>query len=428
MWVRACVHVLMECLLWRPQDQITACSADPECDENPLIGQLSSECLSCLISNDAPGGSGVPPIGACLTPTTQMLKLAAPDANPDGWSYSDDPENAAACNAWGYGAESGWDRSERGDGWTTEEYIGLEIDGEVVLDWREAPGAQASQFYGTADLVMHFCDSVSLEQVVLVPWHGGHSFSSGTLEYKNDQGTWTDAGVQGAAFPGHGLWSGTLPTSAADDSYWVIGEAAGVTSRFWRVTGINSVDRFCGAQLLVTTYSYPPALGSADTGPAPAPVIAYQYIAEGSCRDDRGGHGFYGVFSGQTKEECEALCNADPTCHSISFGGPSGSCHPHCRESTEMCTSGANLQPVITPTTASPEGDLQCWLSPLGQLRTTQCTDTDNGMMGRFSYTCASIDDNLDKCTGYDANGFVAGGMCCQCGGGAIPDQGRRRQ
>ena len=58
----------------------------------------------------------------------------------------------------------------------------------------------------------------------------------------------------------------------------------------------------------------------------------------------------------------------------------------------------------------------------------TPCTDTDNGLMGRFSYTCASIDDNLDKCTGYDANGFVAGEMCCQCGGGAIPDQGRRRQ
>jgi hypothetical protein len=164
--------------------------------------------------------------------------------------------------------------------------------------------------------------------------------------------------------------------------------------------------------------------------PLPEP-IAYQYIAEGSCRDDRGGHGFYAVYSGQSQEDCEALCNADPTCHSISYGNPSGSCHPHCRESTELCTSGANMQPVITPTTASPEGDLQCWLSPLGQLRTTECTDTDNGLMGRFSYTCASIDDNLDKCTGYDANGFVAGEMCCQCGGGAIPDQaagGRRRR
>ena len=49
------------------------------------------------------------------------------------------------------------------------------------------------------------------------------------------------------------------------------------------------------------------------------------------------------------------------------------------------------------------------------------CTDMDNGLVGRFSYTCASIGTSLDKCTGYDANGFVAGDMCCQCGGGAIP-------
>lgn len=51
---------------------------------------------------------------------------------------------------------------------------------------------------------------------------------------------------------------------------------------------------------------------------------------------------------------------------------------------------------------------------------TAPCVDVDNGLMGRFSYTCASIGDNLDKCTGYDANGFVAGDMCCQCGGGAL--------
>jgi hypothetical protein len=57
-------------------------------------------------------------------------------------------------------------------------------------------------------------------------------------------------------------------------------------------------------------------------------------------------------------------------------------------------------------------GGVWCTASP--------CVDVDNGLMGRFSYTCASIGDNLDKCTGYDANGFVAGDMCCQCGGGAL--------
>ena len=31
---------------------------------------------------------------------------------------------------------------------------------------------------------------------------------------------------------------------------------------------------------------------------------------------------------------------------------------------------------------------------------TAGCADTDNGLMGRYSYTCASIGDNLDKCTG----------------------------
>ena len=46
------------------------------------------------------------------------------------------------------------------------------------------------------------------------------------------------------------------------------------------------------------------------------------------------------------------------------------------------------------------------------------CVDTDNGAVGRFSYTCATIGDRVSKCTGYDNDDFVAAQMCCVCGGG----------
>ena len=96
---------------------------------------------------------------------------------------------------------------------------------------------------------MQFCESVSLQQVVMIPWHAGHGITAGTLQYKNDQGAWTDAGVQGASFHGHGTWRGTGGGNSPDDFYWVIGEAA-ATSRFWRVVDVQAGGRFAGAQVI----------------------------------------------------------------------------------------------------------------------------------------------------------------------------------
>ena len=72
-------------------------------------------------------------------------------------------------------------------------------------------------------------------------------------------------------------------------------------------------------------------------------------------------------------------------------------------------------------TTTAPEPDPESTPEPEPESEPEPCVDVDDGLMGRFSYTCASIGDNVDKCVGYDANGFVAGDMCCQCGGGANP-------
>ena len=51
----------------RRQNQIVTCDADENCDEDPLVAQLSTSCLGCLIAQDGPGNSGPPPIGACLS-------------------------------------------------------------------------------------------------------------------------------------------------------------------------------------------------------------------------------------------------------------------------------------------------------------------------------------------------------------------------
>ena len=112
-------------------------------------------------------------------------------------------------------------------------------------------------------------------------------------------------------------------------------------------------------------FYYSSSFTSGSIAPTPAPAD-FLYIADGSCRDDKGGHGYWRNYAGQTKEQCEDKCTADPTCHSISWG-QGGSCHPHCTQSTAMCTNSANSLPVNTPTTGSIEGDLKCYLSPFGQ-------------------------------------------------------------
>eukprot|EP01050_Picozoa_sp_SAG11_P025413 SAG11_NODE_5725_length_1479_cov_1.062319_1_plen_190_part_10 len=47
------------------QPQVVACDESPDCDEDPLVEQFSSDCLGCLIMQ-AGGGDGPPPIGPCL--------------------------------------------------------------------------------------------------------------------------------------------------------------------------------------------------------------------------------------------------------------------------------------------------------------------------------------------------------------------------
>jgi hypothetical protein len=53
------------CVFARRQDQITVCDAAEDCDEDPLVMQLTPVCLQCLMAND--GSSGPPPIEPCLT-------------------------------------------------------------------------------------------------------------------------------------------------------------------------------------------------------------------------------------------------------------------------------------------------------------------------------------------------------------------------
>eukprot|EP01043_Picozoa_sp_COSAG02_P027354 COSAG02_NODE_1610_length_11681_cov_11.455103_13_plen_217_part_01 len=51
----------------RRQNQIVTCDADENCDEDPLVAQLSPSCLACLVAQDGQQTSGPPPIGACLS-------------------------------------------------------------------------------------------------------------------------------------------------------------------------------------------------------------------------------------------------------------------------------------------------------------------------------------------------------------------------
>lgn len=91
---------------------------------------------------------------------------------------------------------------------------------------------------------------------------------------------------------------------------------------------------------------------------------------------------------------------------------------------TSACFCGAELN--VASTLPSDETEAEAIAASCMNLLYTiasPCVDVDDGLMGRFSYTCASIGNDVDKCTGYDANGFVAGDMCCQCGGGAIQYQ-----
>ena len=88
---------------------------------------------------------------------------------------------------------------------------------------------------------------------------------------------------------------------------------------------------------------------------------------------------------------------------------------------TSACFCGAEPNVASTPPTDETEAEaIAAGCMNFLYAIASPCVDVDDGVMGRFSYTCASIGDNVDKCTGYDANGFVAGDMCCQCGGGAI--------
>ena len=51
----------------RRQNQIVTCDSDANCDEDPLVAQLSTPCLGCLIAQDGQQSSGPPPIEACLS-------------------------------------------------------------------------------------------------------------------------------------------------------------------------------------------------------------------------------------------------------------------------------------------------------------------------------------------------------------------------
>ena len=58
-------------------------------------------------------------------------------------------------------------------------------------------------------------------------------------------------------------------------------------------------------------------------------------------------------------------------------------------------------------------------LNPIQSSSMRSCTDTDNGAGDSYGDTCASwYDAYPSSCGGYDDDDFVAGDMCCACGGG----------
>ena len=53
-----------------------------------------------------------------------------------------------------------------------------------------------------------------------------------------------------------------------------------------------------------------------------------------------------------------------------------------------------------------------------GRRKLAECTDTDNGLTDMFGQPCVAYNDQTTMCGGFDYGDFVAGTLCCACGGG----------
>lgn len=136
---------------------------------------------------------------------------------------------------------------------------------------------------------------------------------------------------------------------------------------------------------------------------------------------------------GTSFEQCQAICDSDPSCLGIDHSGPDSSGHalamPECHLIAETCSSymlsgqwnhyDINLNPecksggrYATQPLCEGYSDHQ-WCG-------STCIDSDNGATGRFGSTCAAIGSQTDRCQGYDDADFVAADMCCVCGGGLV--------
>jgi hypothetical protein len=180
---------------------------------------------------------------------------------PNGWTFSEsDPTTGSvACNSWKYGPSSAWAGSN------APITAHLAFDGVDQLDWRNVdqfesgwdlkydPSKRITQYsyakggensWNNWNLTLNFCNSVTLQQVILVPLRASYNITSGTLQYKDASGAWQDAGVNGETKAGIGM---AMNNSA---NYRVFG-AASTSSKYWRVTSIKSNNHFSGAQVKV---------------------------------------------------------------------------------------------------------------------------------------------------------------------------------